>query len=173
MTKSTSSSSHLPSSLLLKDKSVLTLRRESRIHRAAQRVATFSTSSSLYWSPGWPGLVYSVPTGKLYYYGEFVAQGYAGRLEGRNNVEMQSVRNVGPIPIGNWRVSGWGNSKGPLTARLTPAKETETYGRSGFLIHGDNVKGDASQGCIVLPRAGRAFIHNIGNAHPTIAVVDF
>ena len=36
--------------------------------------------------------------------------------------------------------------------RLLPAPGTNTHGRSGFLIHGDNVMKDksASEGCIIL-----------------------
>lgn len=36
--------------------------------------------------------------------------------------------------------------------------EGETYGRSGFWIHGDNRENDASQGCIVLDRRSRECI---------------
>ena len=131
-------------------------------------------SNGLYWSRDWPALVYSIPTGKLYFYGEFVAQGYSGAAgPHRNNVGSIHLRGLGPIPVGDWTVTGWGNSKGPLTARLTPKRSTKTFGRSAFLIHGDTVSGDASRGCIVLPRAGRAFIHNIGVGHPVVRVVDF
>ena len=41
---------------------------------------------------------------------------------------------------------------GPLSIPLLPAAETSTFGRSAFLIHGDNAAGDASEGCIVAPR---------------------
>ncbi len=41
--------------------------------------------------------------------------------------------------------------------RLTPAPGTDTFGRSAFLIHGDNAKKDksASEGCIILGPALR------------------
>jgi hypothetical protein len=42
---------------------------------------------------------------------------------------------------------------------LTPVGHT-ALGRSQFLIHGDNVRHDASQGCIILPRDIRDQISN-------------
>ena len=44
--------------------------------------------------------------------------------------------------------------------RLTPQSGTNTYGRDGFLIHGDNtaMNHTASHGCIILPRIVRAGI---------------
>lgn len=40
---------------------------------------------------------------------------------------------------------------GPMTMRLTPMKGTDTFGRDGFLIHGDkmSVNHTASNGCII------------------------
>src|ERR1035438_5538324 len=40
---------------------------------------------------------------------------------------------------------------------LTPESGTNTFGREGFLIHGDSVQnpGTASHGCIILPQLGR------------------
>ena len=37
---------------------------------------------------------------------------------------------------------------------LTPAPDTNTFGRDSFLIHGDSSEhpGAASRGCIILPR---------------------
>lgn len=46
----------------------------------------------------------------------------------------------------------------PYTFRLVPCLGTETYGRSGFLIHGDNAASDASHGCIIANRDCRRFI---------------
>jgi len=99
---------------------------------------------------------YHQNTGELTLAGEVVAHGYSGRGEGRNNSEFQFVRNVGPIPAGLWMLGDVGTSKGPLTIRLHPCAGTETKGRSGFLIHGDNAAGDASHGCIILPRYARS-----------------
>ncbi|CAF1121418.1 unnamed protein product [Adineta ricciae] len=67
--------------------------------------------------------------------------GYSGNGEGLNNPNKESVRCVGPIP-----------------KVLTPSPSNIMYGRSDFLIHGDNKKNDysASKGCIVVePNARR------------------
>lgn len=90
--------------------------------------------------------------------------GYAGRGEGRNNPLMQDVRNVGPLPRGAYRVSMPFThvSKGPVVFRLTPSPINAMHGRSGFLIHGDNARGDASEGCIILPRYYRQMISRLG-----------
>jgi len=39
-------------------------------------------------------------------------------------------------------------------AHLTPIEGTDTFGRSGFMVHGDNqaLNHSASEGCIVAPR---------------------
>jgi len=86
--------------------------------------------------------------------------GYSGHGRGRNNPDLQAVRCTGPIPRGVWTVSrAWDDSKhGPICFRLTPKPGTDTFGRSGFLIHGDNVRGDASLGCIILEREARRAI---------------
>ena len=91
--------------------------------------------------------------------------GYAGRGVGRNNPAMQMVRNTGPLPCGMYKVSlPYSHpTKGPVCYRLTPSPSNEMFGRSGFLIHGDNAQGDASEGCIVLGRTAREMIgrHNV------------
>jgi hypothetical protein len=70
------------------------------------------------------------------------------------------VRNTGPIPKGSYSI---GNAfrhpkKGPVVMRLTPSGTQNMFGRSGFLIHGNNVRNDASQGCIILSRPIRSQI---------------
>lgn len=87
--------------------------------------------------------------------------GYAGRGEGRNNPAMQDVKNVGPLPCGLYRI---GNPVlrhpmlGPVAMPLTPAYESQMFGRSHFWIHGDNAQHDASEGCIILDRNCRVAI---------------
>lgn len=81
-----------------------------------------------------------------------VGRGYSGKGQGRDNPDLQARRNVGPIPIGRWSIGAPFDhpSKGPRVFRLEARPETETYGRSGFLVHGDNASGNASSGCIIL-----------------------
>ena len=63
------------------------------------------------------------------------------------------MHDVGPIPAGTWSIGKpyTDPEKGPIVMALTPQRMTETYGRSGFLIHGDNpqMNHSASEGCIV------------------------
>lgn len=101
--------------------------------------------------------------GALYLDGQWIARGYSGRAEGRNNPGMDSARGVGPIPAGRWRIGPPRTSSrtGPHVMDLTPVGH-DAHGRSAFQIHGDNAAGDASSGCIVLPRAFREMISESG-----------
>ncbi|KFJ12528.1 RHS repeat-associated core domain protein [Delftia acidovorans] len=83
--------------------------------------------------------------------------GYAGAGQGRNNPDMQDVLNTGPLPRGNYTIGEAFRHRtaGIATRRLTPAPENDMQGRAGFLIHGDNATGTASEGCIVMPRTIR------------------
>ena len=94
--------------------------------------------------------------------------GYSGSGEGKNNPDMQSVRNVGPIPQGDWTIAGPPANTadhGPYVLRLTPQDETETFGRSGFLMHGDskNAPGTASHVCVIMPRTVREQVWDSGD----------
>lgn len=94
--------------------------------------------------------------------GTVVGIGYSGHGSGLNNPAMQQVENVGPIPRGEWRIGAFFDDpggKGPMVAHLTPVA-AETFGRDGFMIHGDNEAMDhsASEGCIVLPRGVRQML---------------
>ena len=87
-----------------------------------------------------------------------VATGYSGHAAGRNNPDMESVANVGPIPRGQYTIGEPYDTTthGPFVMRLTPVAGNDCCGRSGMLIHGDNAAThDASQGCIILTRAVR------------------
>lgn len=101
--------------------------------------------------------------GALYMDGALTARGYSGRGEGRNNPAMEAVRTIGPIPAGRWRIGPPRTSPrtGPHVMDLTPI-DHDAHGRSAFQIHGDNAAGDASSGCIVLPRAARERISKSG-----------
>jgi hypothetical protein len=98
--------------------------------------------------------VYRQQTGEMLLDGAVVGKGYSGREECKNQSDLDCVKNRGPIPKGRWKIGPAFThpQKGPLCLRLTPLPGTETYGRSGFLIHGDSrtVPGSASEGCIIL-----------------------
>ena len=103
---------------------------------------------------------YSQKTGELQQDGKPVATGYSGAGDGKNNPALENVHNVGPIPQGHWTIVGPPvntTEHGPYVLSLKPAPETPTFGRDGFLLHGDSKEspGCASQGCIIMPRAVR------------------
>jgi hypothetical protein len=100
--------------------------------------------------------------------GTVAGVGYSGYGDNRNDPEMQSVRGVGPIPQGGWtmvELLRMTDSHGPFVIRLEPMPDTETYGRSGFLIHGDSIQhpGMGSHGCIILPRSIREAVWKSGD----------
>lgn len=99
---------------------------------------------------------YHQATGRLTRNGRVIAHGYSGHGTGRNNPHMESHRNMGPIPKGRYKIGSRYNTAhhGPHVMRLTPDGHN-ARGRSGILIHGDNRRHDASQGCIILPRTIR------------------
>lgn len=109
---------------------------------------------------------YSQSTGKwILANGKTLGVGYSGHGEGRNNPAMQAVKNVGPIPVGNYTIGEafMHPLKGPLVMRLIPSEHTDELMRSGFLIHGDNkaMNKSASEGCIVLPHDVRLAISKL------------
>lgn len=113
------------------------------------------------------GLIYEQATGRMYEplpngSRRLVGVGYAGKAPHINKTEAESFKAFGPIPRGVWRVlSPYDHARlGPISMPLIAEKATETFGRSGFFIHGDNRRGNrtASSGCIILGRAAREYI---------------
>lgn len=111
--------------------------------------------------------IYSQSTGRMTLDGKVIGIGYSGHDIGKNNPGLQKVHNVGPIPVGMWKISHFFNHPvlGPNVAALTPEDETETFGRGGFYIHGDSAShpGFASHGCIVQGPIARAAIAESGD----------
>jgi RHS repeat-associated protein len=126
---------------------------------------------------------YSQSTGQLTYINnqteasKQVGIGYSGNGPGLNNPDMQNVLNIGPIPAGTYKIgpqqdyirNDGTTLYGAMT--LTPQTGTNTFGRAGFLFHGDNDTGNqtASEGCPVLSRPIRNQIGNSGD--PILRVV--
>jgi hypothetical protein len=112
---------------------------------------------------------YNQQNGVLLKDGETMGTGYSGFEAGKNNPAMQRVEDVGPIPKGVYEIGSPHDtaSHGPHVMALSPAAGTETFGRSGFLIHGDSVAdpGAASHGCIILARDLRDKISASGDDH--------
>ena len=97
---------------------------------------------------------YSQRTGVLTHNGQTAGTGYSGAAAGRNLPQMERVRNIGPIPRGQYRIGTPRNTAthGPHVMDLTPVGHN-ALGRTEFLIHGERRNappGLASQGCIIL-----------------------
>lgn len=103
---------------------------------------------------------YKQSNGELTQDGVFEGTGYSGTLAGRNNPLLQNIPNVGPIPVGNYKIESATDMQtlGPCVMGLTALPGNEMFGRSGFFIHGNNVENDASHGCIILGPAIRRII---------------
>lgn len=103
--------------------------------------------------------VWDQSEGKLFRDGALISMGYSGFKNGKNSPSMQAAKGVGPIPRGFWVMTAIVNSPntGPRTIILEPRCDTQTFGRSAFRIHGDSIAnpGNASHGCIILPRTIR------------------
>lgn len=98
--------------------------------------------------------------------GSLLGVGYSGRIpDGRNNSDKQCVKNVGPIPRGWYAIEPpQSEASKSYFLPLTPKPGTDTWGRDGFQIHGDNTSHSASTGCIVIsPRTLREAIWNGGD----------
>lgn len=112
--------------------------------------------------------VYKQSTGEIFLRGSPVTtpvgKGYSGAGTGKNNPDYQCVQDIGPIPRGQYDIGGETNNPSPVTLPLHPDSNNDMCGRSGFLIHGDNVErpGWASSGCIILNRDVREKIRDSG-----------
>ncbi len=117
---------------------------------------------------------YSQSTGKLKLGETTFGSGYAGFGEGVNNPEDETIPNVGPIPVGDYTIGPAFThpAAGPITMRLTPQTGTDTLGRSGFLMHGDNQAMDhtASHGCIIMPHPVRVTVATSNDRTLTVTV---
>jgi Protein of unknown function (DUF2778) len=108
---------------------------------------------------------YQISTGKILDpSSQLQGIGYSGNGTSLNNPLDTRIAGHGPVPVGMYIMGPWYDdapgpeSKGPIVARLTPYQDNEMFGRSGFMIHGDNEKGNhsASDGCIVAGHDYRA-----------------
>lgn len=104
---------------------------------------------------------YCQSTGQIFQDAVEKGVGYSGKGNCKNKCEKEQVHNFGPIPRGLYRMTRLVQSTeehGPYVIVLSPDKDNTMYGRGGFLIHGDNRTGDASEGCIILNRKIRELI---------------
>ena len=114
-------------------------------------------------------MVYDAETGKLLASTEpYTVASYSGKGWGLNNPNYESVKNQGPIPLGDYAIDkALGEDEtscGPVTLPLIPIGHS-AQGRPGpFRMHGDNSSQNytASSGCIIAPRYIRNLINNEG-----------
>lgn len=94
--------------------------------------------------------------------GNLIGVGYSGNGPEMNSPESQNVRDHGPLPQGWYTVEPphVDEQTGPVSMNLVPDPGNEMFGRSAFLIHGDNAALDhtASDGCIVMAHEYRVAI---------------
>jgi hypothetical protein len=94
------------------------------------------------------------------------AVGYSGTGSDKNNPASVAKVKLGPIPCGNYTILAPRDDArlGPYVLDLVPAVTNEMFGRSLFRIHGDSIDspGNASEGCIILPRNARVCIWTSG-----------
>lgn len=91
---------------------------------------------------------------------------YAGAEGYKDNPDLQCEVNKGPLPRGKYSIGGpiaKHPTAGRFFLRLTPYSGNNMCGREGFLIHGDNGHGTASNGCIVLAPNFRKTIADSGD----------
>jgi lipoprotein-anchoring transpeptidase ErfK/SrfK len=100
-----------------------------------------------------------------------LGKGYSGHPPHVNETEAEALKARGPIPRGSYRVHRPFDHVrlGPGCMFLEP-NQGNLFGRSGFLIHGDNRYGNnsASHGCIILPRAVRIEVGNLAPIDLTV-----
>ncbi|ETO14761.1 hypothetical protein RFI_22607 [Reticulomyxa filosa] len=79
-------------------------------------------------------------------------EAYSGNSTYYNDETAQHLKNQGPIPVNTWKVTAITDKKGKHTLVLAEENVKNSYGRDGFLIHGDNQKKNhtASEGCIIV-----------------------
>jgi hypothetical protein len=99
--------------------------------------------------------------------GETLACGYSGCGPHKNVSASDAIVNQGPIPKGRYMITAPRTTiaHGGYVLGLIPDVENTMHGRSGFLIHGDAIQhpGEASNGCIILPRSARLMIWASGD----------
>lgn len=112
---------------------------------------------------------YKISTGELFSPdGNKIATGYAGgncgkNPEGINNVDMQAVKCIGPLPVGLYTFGQpvEHSHLGAFAIPLEPNDHNVMHGRAGFFMHGDLTGKfrSASEGCIIVGPDARHACH--------------
>lgn len=108
---------------------------------------------------------YNSSTGELSHNDNPVGDGYSGHPPHVNDVSAESIPNTGPLPRGLWTFGTAIDSPklGPMAIPVIPKPGTDTFGRSSFFMHGDEIDhvGEelASDGCMIFGHSVRLFIN--------------
>ena len=105
------------------------------------------------------GSLYRISTGDIFYNGDLLGRGYSGAPGYVNDVTSVNLKNLGPIPPGDWVLDSVLQNDGhlgPFVIVLRPLETTQLFGRDGgsFRCHGAGPKDiggaqESSEGCIV------------------------
>ena len=118
-------------------------------------------------------MIYHQSTGQLFDdAGKFLGVGHAGNGAGLNNPAMQYVHDVGPLPVGRYKVGAFIDRQGlGYSARLTPQPVSTAgieyawlRGRGGFLMH----LPELSEGCIAMERPILLAVSQSGDTDLTV-----
>ena len=116
--------------------------------------------------------IYRQQTGELYHNALKVASGYSGYGVAKNDPTAQDKPGLGPIPQGAYLIGAEAtdDKHGPVALHLIPLNGTETFGRFGFMVHGDGIEhpGSVSHGCIIINRPVR---ENMADGHDKLLLV--
>ena len=108
--------------------------------------------------------------------GKILAVGYSGKGSYKNNPAMEAVKSLGPIPVGIYDMElppVDTDTHGPCVIWLTPDPSNDMMGRSGFGVHGDSFThmGEASEGCIIMPKFARERMSEVGGQVQVVATL--
>lgn len=103
---------------------------------------------------------YKQSTGQLFdSSGNLLGTGWAGQGDGKNNPDMQDVKNIGPLPQGRYTIGpAYHHPRlGPVTMDLTPSPSNQMFDRADFRIHGASATDPehSSEGCMIQIRIVR------------------
>jgi len=117
--------------------------------------------------------IYKQKSGDLFHADALVATGYSGFGPAKNDPAQQSKPGLGPIPQGAYLIGSESDDDfkhGPVALHLLPLTATQTFARSGFMVHGDSKDhpGAASHGCIIVERHIRELMRD---GHDKLLVV--
>lgn len=119
---------------------------------------------------------YEQSTGRFYDgKGNLLGCGAAGQQVGYNNPEAESIKDIGPLPRGFYKIgpSYHHPHLGPVTMNLTPFPENEMHGRGDFRIHGFSADHPelSSHGCICQHLSTRQAIDQLRSTDDVVEVV--